>query len=295
MALIGALLLAIGQVRRTLVPLQALTGATQRLAARDFSSRVTVSADNEFAVLGEAFNDMADGLSRQFATLEALAAIDRVILEGQSLRTVGEVALDLMARRLSTPVFGLALDDGASTGWCVRMPASVWQRLPEDVRGAGSPGARGDLIEWPIGPPSQALLDALCADPQLRSRDSIEARAPQLDRLAEHLPALHLQGIVADGRTVGTMIVGWPEPLAPSTDERELMSALAARIAVAVAASARQRLLHQRAHFDSLTGLPNRPYFLEQLDQHLARAATSSRWRCPTWAMKTWPARRPSP
>jgi hypothetical protein len=96
-------------------------------------------------------------------------------------------------------VFGLALDDGASTGWCVRMPASVWQRLPEDVRGAGSPGARGDLIEWPIGPPSQALLDALCADPQLRSRDSIEARAPQLDRLAEHLPALHLQGIVADG------------------------------------------------------------------------------------------------
>ena len=39
-----------------------------------------------------------------------------------------------------------------------------------------------------------------------------------------------------------------------------------------MAASARQRLLHQRAHFDSLTGLPNRPYFLEQLDQHLARA-----------------------
>jgi methyl-accepting chemotaxis protein len=88
-ALIGALLLAIGQVRRTLVPLQALTGATQRLAARDFSSRVTVSADNEFAVLGEAFNDMADGLSHQFDTLEALAAIDRVILEGQPIHTIG--------------------------------------------------------------------------------------------------------------------------------------------------------------------------------------------------------------
>lgn len=115
-ALIGALLLAIGQVRRTLVPLQALTGATQRLAARDFSSRVKVSADNEFAVLGEAFNDMADGLSHQFDTLEALAAIDRVILEGQSLHTVGGVALDLMARRLSTPVFGLALGDGAGAG-----------------------------------------------------------------------------------------------------------------------------------------------------------------------------------
>jgi diguanylate cyclase (GGDEF)-like protein len=274
-ALIGALLLAIGQVRRTLVPLQALTGATQRLAARDFSSRVTVSADNEFAVLGEAFNDMADGLSHQFDTLEALAAIDRVILEGQPIHTIGGVALDLMARRLSTPVFGLALGDGASTGWCVHMPVSVWQRLPEAVRGPGSPGARGGLVEWPIGPPSQALLDALCADPQLRSRDSIGARAPQLDRLAEHLPALHLQGIVADGQTVGAMIIGWPEPSAPSIQERELISALAARIAVAVAASARQRLLHQRAHFDSLTGLPNRPYFLEQLDQQLARASAA--------------------
>lgn len=81
-ALIGALLLAIGQVRRTMGPLRALTGATQRLAARDFSSRLELSVDNEFAVLGGAFNDMADGLSHQFDTLGALAAIDQAILEG---------------------------------------------------------------------------------------------------------------------------------------------------------------------------------------------------------------------
>ncbi|GEM_PF-759195 len=274
-ALIGALLLAIGQVRRTLVPLQALTHATQRLVVRDFSTRLSVSTDNEFAVLGGAFNDMADGLSRQFDTLEALAAIDQVILQGRPLGEVGVVALDLMARSLATPLFALALDEGGSTGWRVHVPVGFWQLLPEDIRSQGAFGTRDDVVQWPIGRPAKELCDALCASPGLRPRDGIDAAAPLMDRLAEHLPPLHLQGIIAEGETVGSLIVSWPAPLAPTADERARLSALAARIAVAVAAAIRERLLHQRAHFDSLTGLPNRPYFLEQLGQRLTRAGAT--------------------
>jgi methyl-accepting chemotaxis protein len=70
-ALMSALLLALGAVRRTLGPLQALTEATGRLGERDFTSRIAVGSDNEFAVLGEAFNQMAEGLARQFDALDA--------------------------------------------------------------------------------------------------------------------------------------------------------------------------------------------------------------------------------
>ncbi|MBP8305981.1 MAG: EAL domain-containing protein [Burkholderiaceae bacterium] len=272
-ALIGALLLAIGQVRRTMGPLRALTGATQRLAARDFSSRLDLRVDNEFAVLGGAFNDMADGLSHQFDTLEALAAIDQVILQGRPLRTVGAVILDLLGRSLATPLYALALDEGGDTGWRVHLPTALWQRLPEDIRSLGAPGARGDLIEWSIGPPAQGLLDALCAQPGLRLHAGMTTGATLLDRLAEQLPPLYLQGIVAEGETVGALFACWTEPLTPTDDERERLASVAARIAVAAAAASREQRLTRQAHFDSLTGLPNRAYFLEQLGQRLVRAA----------------------
>jgi len=67
-------------IRRGLEPLQQLKEATQRIAAREFSTRITIKSDDEFQELGEAFNSMTAKLDQQFNTLKVLGEIDRAIL-----------------------------------------------------------------------------------------------------------------------------------------------------------------------------------------------------------------------
>ena len=74
------LLLSIIQIRRTMLPLEKLKDGTQRIAMRDFESRVTVTSGDEFEELGESFNAMAKQLGRQFNALTTMSEIDRAIL-----------------------------------------------------------------------------------------------------------------------------------------------------------------------------------------------------------------------
>jgi len=74
------LLLSVIQIRRTMLPLEKLKDGTQRIAMRDFKTRVTVTSGDEFEELGESFNDMARQLGRQFDALTTMAEIDRAIL-----------------------------------------------------------------------------------------------------------------------------------------------------------------------------------------------------------------------
>jgi len=74
------LLLTVIQIRRTMDPLEKLKDGTQRIAMRDFESRVKVTSGDEFEELGESFNDMARQLGRQFNALTTMAEIDRAIL-----------------------------------------------------------------------------------------------------------------------------------------------------------------------------------------------------------------------
>jgi putative nucleotidyltransferase with HDIG domain len=72
--------LTVIQIRRTMDPLEELRNGTQRIAMRDFESRVKVTSGDEFEELGESFNDMARQLGKQFNALTTMAEIDRAIL-----------------------------------------------------------------------------------------------------------------------------------------------------------------------------------------------------------------------
>ncbi len=74
------LLLTVIQIRRTMDPLEKLKDGTQRIAMRDFESRVKVTSGDEFEELGESFNNMARQLGKQFNALTTIAEIDRAIL-----------------------------------------------------------------------------------------------------------------------------------------------------------------------------------------------------------------------
>lgn len=74
------LFLSVIQIRRSMVPLEKLKEGTQRIARREFDSRVKVTSRDEFAEVAESFNTMASQLGKQFKALEAMGEIDRDIL-----------------------------------------------------------------------------------------------------------------------------------------------------------------------------------------------------------------------
>jgi putative nucleotidyltransferase with HDIG domain len=87
------LLFSIVQIRKNLVPLEKLHSATQRIAMKDFDSRVTIKSGDEFETLAAAFNTMAQQLGRHFNTLTAMAEIDRAVLSSLETRKIVEAVL----------------------------------------------------------------------------------------------------------------------------------------------------------------------------------------------------------
>lgn len=65
-------LAALVLVRRSLVPIEILHGATQRLAARDLGARVSIESGDEFEDLGRSFNQMAESLALQVGVMTTL-------------------------------------------------------------------------------------------------------------------------------------------------------------------------------------------------------------------------------
>lgn len=89
-AVLLALWLSAAQIRRSLVPLEALVNATRRVASRQFDARVQLSIGDEFEQLADSFNQMSDSLRRQFDALEALSEIDRLILTSPDIEAIIE-------------------------------------------------------------------------------------------------------------------------------------------------------------------------------------------------------------
>lgn len=89
------LFLSVSQIRRSLVPLEKLKEGAQRIAKRDFESRVFVKNRDEFGALADSFNAMTSQLGKQFKTLSAMAEIDRSIL---SARNIDKIVNTLILR-----------------------------------------------------------------------------------------------------------------------------------------------------------------------------------------------------
>ena len=90
------LLLSVIHIRRSLVPLERLKEGTQRIAMRDFDSRVRVTSGDEFEELAASFNAMSDQLQRQFSALTTIGEIDRAILSSLDIENIVDTVLTRM-------------------------------------------------------------------------------------------------------------------------------------------------------------------------------------------------------
>jgi len=85
--------LSLGQIRRSLGPLESLREGTQKIGDRQFESRVDIDSGDEFEELADSFNEMAGRLGKQFTALATIAEIDRTILSSLDIEKIVETVL----------------------------------------------------------------------------------------------------------------------------------------------------------------------------------------------------------
>ncbi len=252
------LLVSLVEVRRILVPLHAVLDGMRRVAARDFGSPVPVIDRDELGQMAESFNSMTSQLGLHFRTLSAFAEIDRTILTTVDIRQVAEIALDCIHEISRIKVVSLGLLEADSPD-CTK----VYLRADDGTT------LRDELPR---------ALDLAGADASLRKwSHSIRLPSPYRAMLHEHgAKFLYLLPIARAGKVWGVVVLGHNEKTALSSEQALALAGVIDRLAVALSSVARDKQLHDQAHFDSLTGLPNRHYLVDMLAQQVAHARNDS-------------------
>ncbi len=215
--------------------------AARRLAGGDFSAPIPTSGQDEFAALGEEFNNMSNQLARRLDELSQ----ERVRLR-ESIRRIGQT----LAANLDRPaLLELALRtavDAVQAG-CGRISAYV---DPEDgLREAASVGSLA------------ASGDAMAETEQAALSTGDVGEYATDERAVLSLPLGPLQ---PGERAHGILTVVRDGP--PFTeDERELLRSLSAQVALALENVDLHFQIQRQAVTDDLTGLANHGRFQELL------------------------------
>jgi diguanylate cyclase (GGDEF)-like protein len=259
---LAVLLLSASQIRRSVLPLEELQKGTQRIAQRDFTSRVTVNSRDEFEQLASSFNTMATQLGRQFNALATAAEIDRAVLSATDATAIVDTVLGRIRDVFPCGMVSvtLGIPDGTKT---------VTSVIQDYDRG-------GRHIERIALRPSD--VQKLLTGPgvlEIRSGDGVPSYLAPLTGLGATsflvLPLSYqrqLSGIIALGERFDLM---------PSDEDRDQMRRLADQAAVALANARMLEQVRELAYYDSLTGLPNRLSYKERLSYALEQASRNQR------------------
>lgn len=250
-AMLGALLVSIGHIRRVLKPLQALHEATQEVRAGTLDRQVIVRSGDEFEELADSFNQMTGQLASQFRELETLAEIDQVLLSPEDSHAVIGTVIKHIGEILDAEMVALL---------------------------ALSHGEKRLLITFRSGEERSCILSGLPLLESLAREDELSAwvtsdRPDWLPKdVGSNIQSWSLVPLRGEEAT-DWVVAGWNQTV--EWAEQELFRAVrfSGRVLVALTRARWQERLFQQAHFDDLTGLPNRASFKNQLQRAIERAA----------------------
>jgi diguanylate cyclase (GGDEF)-like protein len=263
LALLLAALLSVGQIRRTMGPLEKLINGTRRVADGKFDHRVDVVGHDEFGELSASFNDMAGRLGSQLDTLKVLSNIDRVILSDLNIEPVFGIVLERIRKLTSAGFAGIVV---------LEKPAACEARI----------------YFMQAGPDSNMESNRIRVNAGRLQEFAGRDQGFWLDDAASlqhyiHQPGFQIDGrlfilpILAEGTLSAFICLAFKNAgdLPPHTLIH--LRDLGDRIGVAMSAVARDEKLIFQARHDDLTGLPNRLLFKEQLSSEISFAQREGR------------------
>jgi diguanylate cyclase (GGDEF)-like protein len=259
---LAVLLLSISQIRRSVLPLEELQKGTQRIAQRDFTSRVSVTSRDEFEELAASFNTMATQLGRQFNALATAAEIDRAVLSATDATAIVDTVLGRIRDVFPCSMVSvtLGIPDGAKS------VTSVVQDYEKGGRHVERIGLRPSDVQGLLNGPE--ILE-------IKNGDGVPSYLDPLTSLGA--TAFLVLPLSYQRQLSGIIALGERFDLSPSEDDRDQMRRLADQAAVALANARMLEQVRELAYYDSLTGLPNRLSYKERLAYALEQASRSQR------------------
>jgi len=252
--LLGTLLL----VRRYVPPALRLGAALTHEQRAAMAPRVPgVEADELGDAIG-AYNAVAGRLNERIAALETLGEIDRLLLASAELEQMFDTILSRVQAVTRCDGVAITMVDADSAGH-----GRVYYTVPQ--------ASELPVVRVELDPDMLATLS------QAQQGITIARCEPGRHSLLRPLAELGAQyfwvwPVRCGERLAAVLSLGYRD--APMADPvlAQYGAEFASRLSVALSISARDVQLYRQAHFDALTGLPNRLLFRDRLAQELASA-----------------------
>jgi len=252
--------LSMTAIRRQLEPLALLTQATKRVARRDFPELTDVSWKDEFGDLARAFGSMSNQLKKQFAALETLSEIDRLLLQAPELESILNKLLPRIAQVLHCDSVSVLLFDADSPGHARSYDYFAAESAPPSVRRIADGVAElraslqpGGVTLWSAGHAGSLFLEAM-------SKHGIGTVQPH--------------ALYRSGGCTGALCIGHVKHDAHREHSGLEAGDFADRLSLILTSLQQAAALHRQANFDAVTGLQNRQFFGDQLLKAVAAAQT---------------------
>ena len=262
LAVAAAGLLAAWLSDRYLLSLADLQKSVLQIGNTDYVAN-NAAMPPELTQLAENVRLAGINVADQISALQALEEVDRLLLANGALEPAIDAILTRVQRVMRARAVGLALLDTDSAQFARVMVAAD--------SGGTLPVARvtmdAAMLEYLAGV-REGITVARCEEQRHSFLQPLQELGNQYFwvwpvRTSEKLTAL--------------LAIGFREPPPPDPRYAKRGTEFATRLSIALSNSARDENLYRQAHFDPLTGLPNRVLFNERLAGELELALASGR------------------
>lgn len=262
LAIAAAGLLAAWFSDRYLLPLADLQKSILQIGNTDYVAGNSTMPP-ELGQLAENVRLAGLSVADQISALQALEEVDRLLLANGALEPALDAILTRVQRVMRARAVGLALLDTDSAQFARVMVAAD--------TGGSLPVARVTM--------DAAMLEYLAS---VREGITVARCEEQRHSFLQPLQDLGNQyfwvwPVRTSEKLTALLTIGFQEPPAPDPRYAKRGTEFAARLSIALSNSARDESLYRQAHFDPLTGLPNRVLFNERLAGELESALASGR------------------
>ena len=254
-------LLSISQIRKHLIPLEKLAEGTMKVTQGVFNKPVVIDSGDEFEELAHSFNNMAEKIDGQIKTITLLAEIDRLILSSPDTGFIIETLIQHLHSIMDASHVGVVTIENITEG-----VATLHINIDEEFKKIEKMQiilTRNEITEI-------KLCNAYLIFNNGEERSYL-GRTGELGDVSYLVYPVYIKSQLA-----GLIFLG--SRTRPEFDEDELnkIKELSQRVAVALSNAAWEEMLYHQAHYDGLTGLPNRFLFRDRVAQALEYANRSN-------------------
>lgn len=258
-AILIATFISLRHIFQIINPLEKLIFGTRQLAKREFSNRIALQSNDEFEELADSFNDMSETLGKQFLALETLSKLDRLILSAPAPGHIIEIVIQYLAANIVKSNVSIAILKESSTG-----DSTLYINTKHNLS--------SDLLKYFILS-RESIIFLLSNKSGNFSRPGeilFETLSPLID---EDIKEFFVIPIVYKNKLYGSINIGlYDADNSLSIEDKSQCLALSDRISVALASSEKEDQLYRQAHYDSLTGLPNRQLLKDRFTREIIHA-----------------------